>query len=603
MKARFVTLLLLLAVAGGLTWVAWRDEQTSRPSVAGGMLYPGLDTGAITSLHLQLVHGQTLDLERDPGGPWRITHPTDEIARDDLVAVLLDNLARAQVLTVEQQGPAVAPEDVGLEPPEHVIRFGGEGWSETLLLGEVESLGRMVYARRAGDVGIVLATRNLVSLLKYNGQDFVDTRALRGLRGTHDLVRIESAVGVHLLARREAGRWVIEEPIAARADQGAVSSLARRLASITVEGVAFPRPTSSDFHAAGLPTRADFLRGDLAGATYLQLGAVGQEPVGLLAQAGARQSGRHALVTRDDFAKILRVEAETLAALDRPLAHYRSKRVLPPVRERARRLRIEGPDGVVLDIRRDGTGRWTFHEPEALEGRLVEARLVDGSSPLTRLFSRVDGLEAVGFTEALPDARLGRLVVEWDRAGEQRTDVVELAPHGERVAARSSERPEEVLLLERGPVEELLARITGRRLRSTSPVDLPLGAVRRAHLRGPDFEATLGIEPDGGTTGDDAWGRRFGLVSDVVTRLQGIEWVPARDDDLARWSWDLVLEGEGGEVLGRLEARRPLPDEPAEVQGRAASRLRWSGVPGMELVADRSWWDRFDALRKDPQRR
>ena len=601
MAARFVTLGLLLAVAGGLLWLAWRDDLASRPRLESGLLYPGLEPTTVTSLHMLLVHGQTLDLERDVGGPWRITHPTQEVARDDLVGVLLDDLARAQVLAVEQEGLVLRPEDVGLEPPRHLIRFGGDGWSETLLVGDVESLGRMVYARRAGDVDVVLATRNIASMLQYNGQDFVDTRLLRGLRGTHDFVRIANDAGVGLLARRRAGRWGIEEPLAVRADQGAVASLARLLESIDVDSVAFPRPTSSDFHAAGLPDRAQFLRGDLAGATYVQLGAVGQEPVGFVAQVAERQRGGRALVTRDDFAKILAVDVEALAALDRPFAHYRDRRVMPPLRERTHRLRLERGEEVVLDIARDGAGRWTFSAPEALAGAPVEARLVDGSSPLTRLFARVDGLQASGFADVLPDARLGRLVVGWDRAGERRDDVVEFAPRGDEVLARSSERPDEVLVLEAEPVRELLAPLTGSRLRSTSPVDVPLPAIRGAHLAGPAFEAGLQVRPDG-VEGDDAWGRRFGLVRDVATVLQGLAWVPARGDDLARWRWTLELFGAQAEALGTVSVRLPLPDEPAEVQGRPAARIRWSGAPDLELVVDRSWWDRFEALTTEPAR-
>lgn len=601
MASRFVTLGLLLAVAGGLLWLGWRDDRARVPRLESGLLYPGLDPARVTSLHLQLVHGQALDLERDLGGPWRITHPTEEIARDDLVGALLENLARAQVLAVEQEALVLRPEDVGLEPPQHVIRFGGDGWSETLLIGEVESLGRSVYARRAGDPDVVLATRNVASLLQYNGQDFVDTRLLRGLRGAHDFVRIATDAGVGLLARRRAGRWIIEEPLVVRADQGAVASLARLLESIEVKSVAFPRPTSTDFHAAGLPDRAQFLRGDLAGATHVQLGSVGQAPVGFVAQVAERQRGARALVTRDDFGKILAVDVEALMALDRPLAHYRDTRVMPPLRERAHRLRLERGDEVVLDIARDEAGRWTFSAPEALAGAPVEARLVDGSSPLTRLFARVDGLQATGFAEALPDERLGRLVVGWERAGERRDDVIEFAPRGDEVLARSSERPDEVLVLDAQPVRELLSPLTGSRLRSTSPVDVPLAAIRGARVTGPSFEARLAVRPDG-VEGDDAWGRRFGLVRDVATVLQGLEWVPAREDGLARWPWTLELLGADAAPLGTLATRLPLPDEPAEVQGRPAARLRWSGVPGLELVVDRSWWDRFEALATDPAR-
>ena len=107
LRSRLLTLLVLALLAGGVFVYARRADLVARPRPLSGALYPGLDVSAVDSLYVTLRDGYDLRFERQPGGRWRITQPSQDEARQELVEVILDNLARAQVEPVEAPGDPV----------------------------------------------------------------------------------------------------------------------------------------------------------------------------------------------------------------------------------------------------------------------------------------------------------------------------------------------------------------------------------------------------------------------------------------------------------------------------------------------------------------
>jgi len=597
LRSRLLTLLLLAAVAFGLYVVALRQDVIHAPRPVTGLLYPDLATHDVTWLYLRLVFGQELELQREPGGLWRITKPTTESARQEFVEKLLDDLARAEVAPVEIGGTTLRAADVGLEPPLHQISFGSAQQRETLLLGSVEPLGHMVYARRSGDRDIVLATRNLETLLQFNGSDFVDPALLRGLAGAPTHLRVERDGAVLFDAVRESDHWTLREPVAALADDDRINQLLRALSFVRSTGVVAVDPLPSGLHAMGLPDPADRATGSAHGATLVELGNASEAPARAWIAAGW-QSAQEASVNalREDGHKVVSVPRDALAMLQNATDFFRDHRVLPPLRDRAERLRLLRGGAVLLDIRKGRDGSWSFTEPARLAGQPVENDRREGHAVLGDFLERLDGLEADLFCDPPAGEPVAAVEINWTRTGEALLERLQLfAPRGNgAVPALAASRPKEGLLLP-ATVMELFAPETPDVLRSLSPlaVDEPRWKGFRIELPAPAAPQTI-VRDAGGWTGDDEWGRRFGLARDLVRGLRGFRWQKAAPSP--EYPYRAVFLDASGAELADVRFRLPGPGEPPEANGFPCAFAKLPGHEGVELVVARAWVEQIQAL-------
>jgi hypothetical protein len=99
---------------------------------------------------------------------------------------------------------------------------------------------------------------------------------------------------------------------------------------------------------------------------------------------------------------------------------------------------------------------------------------------------------------------------------------------------------------------------------------------------------------DGTWSGDDEWGRRYGLAHDLLKGLRGYAWSAASDD--AHYPWTVRFLDSDGELLGQVWFRRPDADEPQEIMGVPVHRALVSGLEDVELVLPDFWLTRLDAL-------
>jgi hypothetical protein len=603
LRSRLLTLLVLAALAAGLYLYARRADLIAPPRPVSGLLYPGLDPTAVDSLYVTLRDGYDLQLERQPGGHWRITQPTQEEARREWVELILDNLARAQVEPVEAPDGAVRAEAVGLEPPLHVVRFRAGGREETLLLGEVEPLGRMLYARRGGDDRIVLATRNLVTVLEGHPGDFVDPTLVRGLAGPVTSVLVREAGQVALDARRVGGRWLLYAPEPVLADEDRVAALVRSLTLATASRTVDATPDTAGLHALGLPDVAEREAGDDVGATRLTLATEGGTPVSIWLAAGWRDSGGEDVpAVRQGPGKVVGVPRGALNVLLNSPDFFRQHTLLAPISERAESLRIDSGGQTLLDIRRGADSRWTFSAPERLAGQPVEAERIAGHSVLSEFLARIDALEVLGFSgvpNGEPDARL---IVGWTRAGQDVVDRVELY-FGEMgpCVARTSERLTEGLSLDAKAVESLLDPLQAEMLRSTRAVQVDANAWSALVLVSPQAGTRRILRGAGGDwTGDDEWSRGYAIGTDLLKGFRGLQWRPGAAG--ADYPWEIRFEDASGATLADLRLREPAGDEEREVWGLPVVRAAVAGHDGVELLVGREWIERLDALARPPER-
>ncbi len=594
LRSRLATLLLLLAGAVALYAWAVREDLLARPRPTSGLLFPGLEPASIEWLHLRLRGGQDLELSREPPGAWWITSPTREYARQERVKTILDNLARAQVQAVEEARGPIASRDVGLDPPRNVIAFRGGGRSETLALGEAEPLGREVYARRSGEDRIVLATRNLVTLLQDTATEFVDPALLRGLQGPVDRILVEGPGG-RLEARRAGSDWTLLAPEPVLADGDRHDQLLRSLQFVQQERAVAPAPAASTLHELGLPSAEEAARGEGRGATHIELSAPGEEPVGAWIAAGWPAELASVPAVRDDFAKVVSLPRGSLAVVSNPPEWFRDHHLLPPVRERAESLRLQSGGETILDIRRGRDGRWTFALPERLAGTPVEFERVEGRSLLGDFLGRIDELQVQAFVPPPAGEPRARLVVGWTRAGRLREDRVDVFDLDGRLVAVTSERPAEGLELP-PDVLDLFQPSVPDLLRPLQPLSVDLSRWMRlvVELPGGDPLEIRRDSPDAPWSGDDEWTRRAAVGHDLARGLRGLAWAPARR--ASRYGWRVRYLDAEDAPLAELRLRLPEADEPREVLGHPCAFVALAGREGVELVVHRQWIERLDEL-------
>lgn len=589
LRARLLTLLLLVGAAGAIYVWARREDLISQPRPKTGALFPGLDVRAIEWLHLGLRAGHDIELERESSGAWWITQPSREFAHQDRVAYMLENLARAQVRPLEEAAGPVSSRAVGLDPPAHVIAFRIRGRTEKVSLGAPEAIGHEVYARRSGEDHIVLATRNLVTLLDDNASEWVDPSLLRGVTGRVTGLTVESPAG-RLVAERTADTWGLRAPDPVLADNDRLNQLIRTLQFVQVSRAVAPSPGAETLHAAGLPTAEEVARGETLGATHIVLRTTDGSAGAWLA-AGWPLGADDVAAVRDDFAKLVLVPRASLNLLGSPPDWFREHHLLPPVRERAESLRLQRGGETLLDIRHGAGSAWSFFAPERLQGEAVEAERLEGHSSLGDFLGRIDALAAVGFAAPPGGEPAASLFVGWKFSGQDRLDRVDFHQVEGRLLAVTSERPTEALEL---PPEalEIFAPFVAESLRSLRPLNFNFALCRHVIIEYPEGPA-LEIRRDAKDlwTGDDEWTRRTALAFDLARGLRGFRWVPARPG--ASYPWRVRFEDGAGQLLADVRLRLTAPDESPETYGFPTAVAALGGREGAELLVHKDWAQRI----------
>jgi len=607
MRSRLVTVLILALLALFLFKFAADEDLASEPPVTGGVLFPGLETADVDFISMKFRTQHVLDIQREPQGPWLITHPTDELAQKEYVEVVVRNLANAKALPVGEQGAEIDPEKVGLGKFAKSITFGRGAARSTILIGDRNPVGPGVFARMQGSPHVLLVTENLDTMLEhFRAQDYVDKHLLRGLEGYVRKVRIESPDGVLVDAVLDGDGWTLTEPALARADNGRLSTLVRSLRFIEQVYPIDLDPVDSELRKLGFPTADQVAAGDWAESTAIELSGAGQEPSRVFLMKDWEESpDANIFAIRNDLRKVLVIDRRELNLLLNKPEFFRDRRVIPPIRDRARRVRIDVGDDVLLDVAQDRQGRWIYSAPERLRGLSLDSQRVNGFSLASEFLGYLDDLTVEGFDDSAVsseevDEPLAVIRIDWNWAGSDRSDRISLYDlEGSEIRARVSGRPTEGLLMN-AEVLDLLDPGLPDRLRSLTPLAVKEDDWGALDIFLPDISEPLHVErpgPSAAWIGDDEWGRRFGLGLDLQRGFRGLRWQPASEPyDATNFPWRVVFRDFAGEELGTLSFRAVRPHEPPEVLGTPVVVARWSGVKGMELFVDAAVLERVTAL-------
>jgi hypothetical protein len=186
---------------------------------------------------------------------WQIQRPIPARADQNQVAILLDQLARAQVGGFVADG-FVPLENYGLQNPEvelalmqgtnrqFTVQFGGNATNQT----------NHAYARLLGNTNLVTVPRELVEFLKQPYKAFHDPKLL-SLENVSALGRIEIRfLEQFSVERRAGGQWMVGGTNGFAADLELLGEFLGKIARMRILDIAKEVPTDLDLQALGIST-------------------------------------------------------------------------------------------------------------------------------------------------------------------------------------------------------------------------------------------------------------------------------------------------------------------------------------------------------------
>ncbi|MGI8671910.1 MAG: DUF4340 domain-containing protein [Luteitalea sp.] len=303
--------LILLLLAAGLGAYIWfvemkRPDPDAEPKA--DRVFASLDASQISELTLQAGNGDVTTLNKQ-GTEWRIATPVVATADASEVSGVTTNLATLDISRVisESSGDLAS---YGLDRPRLRVRFTTKGTPQELLIGSKTVTGGDVYAKLANAARVFLVPAFLEQSLDRTTFQLRDKAIVSVDREAIDRISIIGRPGTIELTR-DGENWRLIQPVAARADSSAVSTLLTRLVSGQMQALVAEQPATLDVYGLQPPRTTVRVLG--GGRT------LGEVQVG-------DPSGEGAVHARDSARKmVFTVEAALATDLQRPANEYRAR--------------------------------------------------------------------------------------------------------------------------------------------------------------------------------------------------------------------------------------------------------------------------------------
>ncbi|MFO8013602.1 MAG: DUF4340 domain-containing protein [Phycisphaerae bacterium] len=582
------TLILALVVIAGVVLVAvYYDELTGEgpaeepdKPTAAKRLIEDIDLDDVTGAILQEKDAEgnlvtRLAVEKTDDDEWRLTEPVTGAADDYTVRQLLRAAVEGRYRDTLDPGAEGQPTlaDLALDPPTYRLTLDAvvdaQTRTVTLAVGRKAAIGGGVYVRRDGEDRVVrfeqddLLTRARQPLEKFRDTNLVDLVRDEVLRVT---IRAPGTTLRLDRAEDEEDRWVLAEPLAARADPDAVSELLRTAVGLIAAdfvkdgvqdfgayGLAEPRLTVTLYTAGkkdedkdeGEETKDEAKDEDEAkqkDGEEDEKKPAEPEPAVRIAFGGWADLEQESVYARlGDSQTVVSVEKQDFTKLDKSLKDLRDRHVVALDADRAEEVAVDLPadlaDGDEPVAYRLTKTDGTWHvQTEGGEPMKADAGAVD------ELLEELEGLKVLYFAEgARADAAEG-----FKPAGSVRLKVEKKAAEvGFEFGARKDDVPSLVRNLREdwvGRINEKDLEHLGRpwlRMVDKQVMAFDSGRATRLAVRGPDRTAVFEKE-------DGAWTMtapveekpKAGFVTDRLDDLKDLqaEKVLAATDDFKTWN-------------------------------------------------------------------
>ncbi len=225
-KSTWIVIAVFLGLGAYLYFVEEpRHQAQQEAKESEGLLFPGLDTDAVTELSLAGSRGP-VRVKRGEDGKWFVAEPWDDRADDGRVRTLLTDLKGLK----GQREVAAADADLapfGLGEPELTVKALGAPLE--LTVGAENPAGDARYVR-AGKGPVQLASAAGLSALLGEPSELRSKDVLEGFPWTRlATVEVRRPGGETLRLAKAGEAWTLEQPVSAQGDPDAVSRLTEKL--------------------------------------------------------------------------------------------------------------------------------------------------------------------------------------------------------------------------------------------------------------------------------------------------------------------------------------------------------------------------------------
>ena len=389
------TLLLLVAVllAGGALWYLegrkeW-DELRRREAARMLRVHPERVQRVVFDTGDRLIDCRIVD------GIWRVIHPVDaraDAGEMDRILTALSRVEKSEVISPrDRRELGLSLQDFGLERPRARIEWEDDLGRRALLIGRNAPVGEMVYVMKEGAEDIFSVSSRLLTIMPESALALRDRILFHGDPRRAYRLEIRRAGGFLQVVKSEDGTWRLQQPIAARADRGAVRQLIDRIFEWRIED--FVADAISDATVYGLDDAATqvtvYTEGKESGQTVL------------LGSARDQQNG-FVYARRRDGQSVFSVPGHTLdEARVRP-NDLRDRALLTMKPQDVGSIEIQRGEHA-LRLSRDTNAQWKIRRPKQwnADAARVHALLDAWTGARIAVFVEETGtnLAALGFTE------------------------------------------------------------------------------------------------------------------------------------------------------------------------------------------------------------
>lgn len=399
-----VTLTLLLLNVALFFWIFWFEwPRTGGDGPTGDAVMPPNATAVIDRMEVRRTGAAPIVLERR-GEKWFLAAPYDWPANTPAVNRILDELrllrhrVKFEVAQLGKTGMTLA--EYGLENPALDLAFGRDGQMLVLRFGAATPDGNGFYVLPPDGHDVHVIDRGLVGVLPLSVDD-LRTNSLIDIPVFEARALVVQSSGERTRVARTGERWMLESPIEARADKGAVELALQQLAALRV--AAFAEPRAADPRTTGLDNPA--FRLTVEGTQRRRILLLGREtapaaPAGSAARAPAATTYFGKL---DDRAAVFTVAVEhTLRdALGSAQVKLRDRHLLDLGAAPVKAIEIKAPGQPDVVLQRLETGAWQVHSRQGAD----VSRPQPADPALTDRFEKqLAALEAVDFHSDAPPA-------------------------------------------------------------------------------------------------------------------------------------------------------------------------------------------------------
>jgi hypothetical protein len=243
-------LVVVLAALSAYVYFFTTAQDASLPE-AQERVFPGLEAGDIQEVHVTSEAGDRTTVRKE-GETWQVVAPTTVPASTSEITNLTSALGRLELTRVVEENPSDL-EPYGLAKPRADIDFkSAEGkTSGRLLVGNKTPTGASLYAKRGDQPRVFLIAAYLDGSLNRSTFDLRDKAIVKIDTATVDAVEVNTGGRVVEL-KKDNNEWMLVNPVAARADNGTVDAMVRRVETVQMKSIVTEQASPADLKQFGL---------------------------------------------------------------------------------------------------------------------------------------------------------------------------------------------------------------------------------------------------------------------------------------------------------------------------------------------------------------